>query len=75
MHRDSAGQLLRTYLVISGQSAETAMLVASLRDVIRAQSEEVEQLQMKLREKSSGLSQVSLIFRTTFESLVTSLLA
>lgn len=60
MHSDSVGDP-RTYPVLTGQSAETAMLVASLRDVIRVQSEEVEQLQKQLRENSTGRSQVSLM--------------
>ncbi|KAF8161360.1 p115 like vesicle tethering protein [Crassisporium funariophilum] len=49
----------------SGQSAESAMLIASLRDVIRQQSEEVETLQRHLKEvkttsSSSGTQLVDL---------------
>ncbi|KAF5326594.1 hypothetical protein D9611_000259 [Ephemerocybe angulata] len=38
----------------SGPSAESAMLIASLRDVIRTQSEEMEALQKKLKEVNSA---------------------
>ncbi|KAF9462392.1 p115 like vesicle tethering protein [Collybia nuda] len=38
----------------SGQNAETVMLVASLRDVIRNQSEEIERLQRQLKDRSSS---------------------
>ena len=35
---------------LNGQSAESAMLIASLRDVIRQQSGEIETLQKRLKE-------------------------
>jgi len=38
----------------SGQNAETIMLVSSLRDVIRNQSQEIEGLQQKLNQATSG---------------------
>ncbi|KAF7294067.1 hypothetical protein MKEN_01453100 [Mycena kentingensis (nom. inval.)] len=37
-----------------GQSAETAMLIASLRDAIRTQTQEIDALQRQLKEKSSA---------------------
>jgi hypothetical protein len=37
-----------------GQDAETAMLVGSLRDVIRNQSQEIESLQQKLKQATSS---------------------
>lgn len=40
-------------LSFSGQNTESTMLVASLRDVIRQQSEEIEQLKKKLKEAAS----------------------
>ncbi|KAJ7023419.1 p115 like vesicle tethering protein [Mycena alexandri] len=40
----------------SGQSLETAMLVSSLRDVIRNQSQEIETLQRQLKEKAASAS-------------------
>ncbi|KAF8806612.1 hypothetical protein BYT27DRAFT_7168071 [Phlegmacium glaucopus] len=47
----------------SGQSAESAMLIASLRDVIRQQSTEIEALQIQLKEmktKSNNTSESQL---------------
>ncbi|KAJ7350860.1 p115 like vesicle tethering protein [Mycena albidolilacea] len=38
----------------SGQSLETAMLISSLRDVIRNQTNEIEALQRQLKEKTSA---------------------
>ncbi|KAJ7478630.1 p115 like vesicle tethering protein [Mycena galericulata] len=38
----------------SGQSVETAMLISSLRDVIRNQAQEIETLQRQLKEKTSA---------------------
>ncbi|KAJ7722055.1 p115 like vesicle tethering protein [Mycena maculata] len=38
----------------SGQSVETAMLISSLRDVIRNQTQEIETLQRQLKEKTSA---------------------
>ncbi|KAJ7592046.1 p115 like vesicle tethering protein [Mycena floridula] len=43
----------------SGQNAETTMLIASLRDVIRTQSGELETLRKQLKEKSSSEEQVA----------------
>ncbi|KAJ7072925.1 p115 like vesicle tethering protein [Mycena amicta] len=40
----------------SGQSVETAMLIASLREAIRNQTQEIETLQRQLKEKSSAPS-------------------
>ncbi|KAJ7033456.1 p115 like vesicle tethering protein [Mycena alexandri] len=40
----------------SGQSLETAMLISSLRDVIRNQSQEIETLQRQLKEKAASAS-------------------
>lgn len=37
-----------------GQNAESAMLVASLRDVIHNQAQEIERLQNKLQAKTSS---------------------
>ncbi|KAG7449889.1 uncharacterized protein BT62DRAFT_963415 [Guyanagaster necrorhizus] len=42
----------------SGQSAETMVLVASLRETIRKQSEEIAVLQTQLKDKSSGVDEV-----------------
>ena len=36
--------------LVSGQSAEAAILISSLRDVIRQQSGEIESLQKQLKE-------------------------
>ncbi|KJA28783.1 hypothetical protein HYPSUDRAFT_33135 [Hypholoma sublateritium FD-334 SS-4] len=44
---------------LNGQSAESAMLIASLRDVIRQQSGEIEALQKRLKETGSSASKVS----------------
>ncbi|KAF7289233.1 hypothetical protein MIND_01384700 [Mycena indigotica] len=38
----------------SGQSAETAMLIGSLREAIRSQTQEIETLQRQLKEKSGA---------------------
>ncbi|TFK44963.1 p115 like vesicle tethering protein [Crucibulum laeve] len=43
----------------SGQNAEAAMLIASLRDVIRKQSEEIETLQKQLKEAKSSSEEIS----------------
>ncbi|KAJ7744676.1 p115 like vesicle tethering protein [Mycena metata] len=40
----------------SGQSLESAMLISSLRDVIRNQSQEIETLQRQLKEKAASAS-------------------
>jgi hypothetical protein len=46
-------------LVCTGPSAESAMLISSLRDVIRTQAQELDTLQAKLKELStSSASQV-----------------
>lgn len=42
----------------NGQSAESAMLIASLRDVIRKQSGEIEALQKRLKETNSSVPKV-----------------
>jgi len=39
---------------VTGQSAETVMLVSSLRDVIQNQSQEIERLQQKLKQATSS---------------------
>lgn len=41
-----------------GQSAESAMLVASLRDVIRNQAQEIESLERRVKELSTDVSDV-----------------
>ena len=41
-----------------GQNAEAAALVASLRDVIQKQAEEIEALQIKLKELSTAAEEV-----------------
>ncbi|KAF9540500.1 hypothetical protein CPC08DRAFT_770792 [Agrocybe pediades] len=43
----------------SGQRAEAAMLIASLRDVIRQQSTEIETLQKRLKEAESSTTKVA----------------
>jgi hypothetical protein len=43
----------------SGQSAESAMLIASLRDVIRQQSVEIEALQTQLKETKATSNKIS----------------
>ncbi|CAA7260522.1 unnamed protein product [Cyclocybe aegerita] len=52
----------------SGQSAESVMLIASLRDVIRQQSNEIETLQKQLKEAAVGASKL-----TELQNQVTSL--
>lgn len=42
----------------AGQNAETAMLIASLRDVIRSQAQQIEALQNQLEETNSGADEV-----------------
>ena len=42
-----------------GQSAESAMLIASLRDVIRQQSVEIEALQTQLKETKATSNKIS----------------
>jgi hypothetical protein len=42
-----------------GQSAESAMLIASLRDVIRQQSAEIETLQTQLKETKATSNNIS----------------
>ena len=42
-----------------GQSAESAMLIASLRDVIRQQSVEIEALQAQLKETKATSKSIS----------------
>ena len=44
----------------SGQNAETAMLVASLKQTVSRQSQEIESLQNKLKEASSRDDEVRL---------------
>lgn len=44
-----------------GQNAETATLVASLREVIQKQAQDIESLQSKLKELSTQSEEVSLI--------------
>jgi hypothetical protein len=44
--------------LFTGQSAESAVLVASLRDVIRTQAQEIEALQRKMNESSTGGNEV-----------------
>ena len=39
---------------LNGQGAESAMLIASLRDVIRQQTGEIETLQKRLKEMGSS---------------------
>jgi chemotaxis signal transduction protein len=41
-------------VVLAGQNAEATILVASLREIIRTQAQEIESLQQKLSTKSSG---------------------
>ncbi|KAJ3514491.1 hypothetical protein NLJ89_g2351 [Agrocybe chaxingu] len=57
----------------SGQSAESVMLIASLRDVIRQQSNEIETLQKQLKEATAGPSKVMLYPLTELQNEVTSL--
>ncbi|KAG6918883.1 hypothetical protein DXG01_010947 [Tephrocybe rancida] len=53
----------------SGQNAEAAILVASLRDVIRAQSQEIETLQRKVKELTTSKDNELAILRAQVESL------
>lgn len=43
----------------SGPSAESMMLIGSLRDVIRAQAEEIDVLKSKLKDLSAGVTEVN----------------
>ncbi|KAI6101425.1 p115 like vesicle tethering protein [Pisolithus croceorrhizus] len=43
----------------SGPSAESMMLIGSLRDVIRAQAEEIDALKTKLKDLSAGVTEVN----------------
>lgn len=45
-----------------GQNPEAAMLVASLREVIKTQAQELETLQKQVKDLSSGNSDVSITF-------------
>lgn len=47
---------------VIGPSAESAMLISSLRDVIRNQTQEIESLQRQLQEKTNaGAGEVRLL--------------
>jgi hypothetical protein len=54
----------------AGQNAESAMLVASLRDVIRNQAQEIEALERKVKESSIGGNEVwnAALMRPSFRS-------
>ncbi|KAJ6488233.1 p115 like vesicle tethering protein [Mycena vitilis] len=57
----------------SGQSLESAMLISSLRDVIRNQTQEIETLQRQLKEKASTGADELISLRDQVASLVSQL--